>query len=183
MKFTLIFALMLIPLFCFSQNLQNLDLKYGFNKFKLESSYSSYSKDLKYKLTDKKNGAIYYTYAKKDINIFGYNEIEEIALGFYKGRLYTISIYMNPIDNENVYKTVYSKLKELFGYPTTSTRTSTELDENDSKFYLDNINQWKTLNTLLGINTIKCSSPVSPCRINIFMVSLKLQREINNDGF
>jgi hypothetical protein len=107
------------PIFGFSQNLQNLDLKYGFNKFKLESSIQNYSKDLKYKFTDRKTGTVYYTYEKKDINIFGYNEIENIGLGFYKDRLYVINIDMTPINKDNVYNTVYSKLKELFGYPTT----------------------------------------------------------------
>lgn len=52
----------------YSQNLSNLDKKYGFNKFKLESSIDIYKSDLKYFYTDKdvfKDGVKYYIYNKK----------------------------------------------------------------------------------------------------------------------
>jgi hypothetical protein len=183
MKYILVFFLIANPIFCLSQNLKNLDLKYGFNKFKLESSIQNYSKDLKYKMTDRKTGTVIYTYEKRDINIFGYNEIEKIELGFYKDRMYAISIELNPIYKDEMYNTIYSKLKDLFGYPTFSSRSSSENGESDFSSYTENNKQWKTENTLLGLSTIKCSSPLSPCRINIFMVSQTLQIEINNDGF
>ena len=48
--FFLVFFLILNLSNLYSQNLYNLDKKFGFNKFKLESSYSIYEKQLKFNL-------------------------------------------------------------------------------------------------------------------------------------
>jgi hypothetical protein len=178
---TFIFLLLHLPSIIFSQNLNNLDEKYGFNKFKLGNSFQFYSKDIDYVVTDK-SGVKYYKYKRNDISVFGFTSIEEIGLGFYKDKLYTIDIVLNPKYNEEMYSVIFSKLKELFGYPTTIT-SGKDYGEWDTRTYMENINQWLSNKTLLGFNKVKCSSPSRPCTISIFLVSQIIQRQINNDGF
>lgn len=174
--------LFFIPLIGISQNLYNLDVKYGFNKFKLESSIQTYDKSLKFVYHDEKTGVKFYKYIKKDISVFGYSDIEEIGLGFYKGKLYTISIEMNPYGNDEMYKTILTKLKDLFGYPSVVS-SGRDYGEWDSRSYMENVNQWNSGKTLLGLNKVKCSSPITPCKLSIFLVSNVVQRQIDSDGF
>ena len=180
MKKSTLLLLLLISISGFTQNLSNLDEKYGFNKFKLENSFYVYQKDLLYKTSDQ-NGVKYYDYKKKDVNVFGCSDLIGVLLGFYKDKLYTISIDINPTDNNDRYYSILSNLKNLFGYP-----TSSSLEGNGNSDYqrnIENINQWLTNKTLLGYNKIKCSSPLNPCSLNLFLVSQVIQRQINNDGF
>lgn len=183
-KFTTILFL-IIPLISFSQNLENLDIKYGFNKFKLEGSLQTYIKDLQYSYTSTSNTNLkVYKYKKKDINVFGITDIKEIGLLFYKDKLYTIQIVFNlSSSSDKTYSTVLSKLVELFGTPTTTSYESTKYGPDDSRYYMENVNQWLTEKTLLGLNKEKCTSPVDPCTINVFLVSQRLRRQVNNDGF
>ncbi len=169
------------PIFGFSQNLQNLDLKYGFNKFKLESSIQNYSNDLVYISVDKVSGVKFYSYTKKDISVFGFKDVKQIWLGFYKDKLYNIDVVLN--GGDTMYSTIVPKLIELFGTPTYFNEGSEYFGEQDVKTYMEDPRQWVTLKTLLGINKVKCNSPSRPCTINIFLVSQKLKKEINNDGF
>ena len=182
MKHFVIVLMFFYPVFCFSQNLENLDLKYGFNKFTLGSPIQTNNKDLEYLDFDNKTGVKYYKYTKKDISIFGFTEIEQINLGFYKDKLYTIDIVLNPYSNDKMYSTILSKLKDLFGYPT-SIGYGKDYGEWDSRSYMENANQWLTSKTLLGLNKVKCNSPSRPCTVSIFLVSQVIQRQINNDGF
>lgn len=182
MKNIILRYLFFLPLIGISQNIYNLDVKYGFNKFKLESSIQTYNKSLEFKFSDDKTGVKYYKYIKKDISVFGYSDIEEIGLGFYKGKLYTISIEMNPYSNNEMYNTFLTKLKDLFGYPSVVS-SGRDYGEWDNRSYMENVNQWNTNKTLLGLNKVKCSSPVKPCRLNIFLVSNIVQRQIDSDGF
>lgn len=182
MKNLVLSLLILIPIIGKSQNLNNLDEKYGFNKFKLESSFQNYSKSLELMFPDDKTGVKYYKYVKKDISVFGITDIEQIGLGFYKDKLYTIDIVLNPYNRDEVYKTISTKLKELFGYPTLVT-SGKDYGERDTRSYMENVNQWKTQKTLLGLNNVKCSSPTRPCTLSIFLVSEVIKRQINNDGF
>lgn len=182
MKKSTLLLLLLISISGFAQNLSNLDEKYGFNKFKLGSSIQSYNKDLEFLFPDKKTGTKYYKYIKKDISIFGYTNIDQIGLGFYKDKLYTIDIVLNPNGNDDMYLSILSKLKGLFGYPTTITSGS-DHGELDTRTYMENVNQWLSYKTLLGLNKVKCSSPLRPCTLNVFLVSQVIEREINNDGF
>ena len=161
-----------------SQNLENLDLKYGFNKFKLESSFQNYHEDLEY-YTTLDNGVKFYKYTKKDVNIFGFSDIQEIKLGFYKNKLYTIDISMGVLtflNNDGMYSTIFMKLVELFGYPN-------QTSPGDSEKGLEDINQWVTKKTGLGLEKNSCSSIVRPCTVTIFLISQVIQRQINNDGF
>ena len=95
MKNIVLVFLFFIPLIGISQNLNNLDEKYGFNKFKLETSFQTYNKDLEFIYTDKKTGSKHYKYIKKDVSVFGYNDIEHIGLVFYKNKLYQVYIKIN----------------------------------------------------------------------------------------
>ncbi len=184
MKYIVFCFLIFIPMFCFSQNIQNLDLKYGFNKFKLEGSFDKYKKDLEFlDFPINESGVKYYKYIKRDVSVFGYNDIQLIGLGFYKNKLYTIDIVLNQNSDEKMFSTILSNLKNLFGYPTTVSNGGVDVDGNSTRLYMENINQWKSYKTLLGINKVKCNSPTRPCTVNIFLVSQIIQREINNDGF
>lgn len=179
----LIIILFFFQLVTYSQNLENLDSKYRFNKFKLESTYQSYSKDLDFVLDDKSTGVKFYNYTKKDISIFGFTDIKQLVLGFYKNKLYNISITLGPTSDENTYKIILSKLKELFGYPTLVTSGSDKYGNEDYRTYMENVNQWVTNKTTLGLNKVKCNSIINPCSISIFLVSEKIGRQISNDGF
>ena len=175
-------VLLLLPFFCYSQNLDNLDLKYGFNKFKLGTSFSSYKNDLKFFFTAPSSGTKYYRYLKKDIKIFGYDNVNEIKLGFYKDKLYVIDIVMNSQNNNEMYSSIYGKLKDLFGNPNI-TNPRKDYGENDFRTYMENGNQWLSDKTLLGLNFENCNSPIHPCTVNVFLISQIIQRQINNDLF
>lgn len=181
MKKSIQLLLLLISISGYSQNLNNLDEKYGFNKFKLGSLYQNYQKDLNFLFKDDETGVNFYKYTKKDINVFGFTNIKEIGLGFYKDKLYTINIDINPTYNDDMYHSILSNLKKIFGYP-----TSSSLEGNGNSSYqrnIENVNQWLTNKTVLGFNKIKCTSPLNPCSLNLFLVSQVIQRQINNDGF
>jgi hypothetical protein len=182
MKIIIMVIAILASIPCFSQNLENLDIKYGFNKFKLGSSYQNYSRDLTFLFDDSKTGVKYYKYTKKDISVFGFSNVKEINLLFYRDKLYTIDINLYPSSNDEIFSTIASKLKELFGYPTTIS-SGRDYGEWDSRTYMENVNQWLSSKTLLGLSEFKCSSPTNPCVINIFLVSKVIQRQITNDGF
>ena len=77
-----------------------------------------------------------------------------------------------------MFSTILSNLKNLFGYPTTVSKGVGGED-----LYIENVNQWKSDKTLLGLNKVKCDSPTFPCSIEIFLVSQVIKRQIINDGF
>jgi len=167
----------------YSQNLGNLDLKYGFNKFTLESPFTNYQKDLTFLYDDEKTGVKYYHYNKKDISVFGFNNIEELTVGFYKEKLYTIDIVLSPQINPDLYPLILSKLEELFGYPNVIVPNDVDYGKWDTRTFMKDGVQWRTEKTLLGLHRVKCTSPTRPCTTNIFLFSFKLQNQINNDGF
>jgi hypothetical protein len=182
MKKIVLLLLLIKSVFGFSQNLENLDDKYGFNKFKLGSSYQSYSKDLEFQFSDDETGAKAYKYTKKDISIFGFSKVNEINLVFYRDKLYTININLIPSYSDDMFSTILSKLKDLFGYPT-AVSSGGDYGKLSSKTYMENVNQWESSKTLLGLSKTKCSSPLNPCGVNLFLVSQIIHRQINNDGF
>ena len=71
---------------CFSQDKNNLDKKYGINKFKLESTTSLYKGFLRTKIF-KQDKVKYFDYIGTDIkDLFGF-KVKEVILGFYKDKL------------------------------------------------------------------------------------------------
>jgi hypothetical protein len=164
----------------FSQNLDNLDEKYGFNKFKLESPIQNYIKDCKYMFTSKKTGNVLYKYIRKDIDVFGI-EIESLVLVFHKNKLYTIEIKVNPA-NDSIYGKITSELAKLFG-SLFEVAIEKDYGVNDSRTYLESQIRWETNKTLLGLDEIKCNSPLDPCKITIWLESKIIRKQVNNDGF
>ena len=113
MKIILLFTTLFFSItFSFSQNLANLDSKYGINKFKLESSYDLYKKDLEYKSI---NGDVKFYKVKNFLayNILG-KDAMEIGLAFYKNKLYSISINLLTLKDKE-YIEILAKLENLFG--------------------------------------------------------------------
>jgi hypothetical protein len=100
-----------------SQNINNLDTKFGISKFKLESDISLYKKDLTFDFGNEKKG-IFYTYKSKDVrNLFDV-KIKEITLGFYKNKLFSIIYEFGVLQKDDEIK-IMDKLDDLFGQPTT----------------------------------------------------------------
>lgn len=152
-----------------AQNLQNLDAKYGFNKFKLESSINLYKGYLT-SLSKQDEKIKFYTYNKGDIKtIFDY-EIEKIVLGYYKGKLYEISIQFKTTDwfHSDI---IYDRLKMLFGSGEYST------NYNKGPLNYDWGYKWYTNKTYLSFDKQK-TEPAS-----IWMISTILDIQIANDEF
>jgi hypothetical protein len=177
MKFLILVTLLFIPKLGNSQDLDNLDEKYGFNKFKLESSFENFKSDLIYLFTDDnvyKDGVKYYKYKKRDVSVFGYKNLNEVGLGFYKNKLYTINLDLGVVPDVE-FSRIYLKLVDLFGEPNVS--------RHDFKDDYENRVQWSTNKTLLGFEKRKCNSNYNPCHLGIFLISLKMKNKILNDGF
>lgn len=180
MKSFIVIFLLISPFGGYSQDIKDLDSKYGFNKFKLEGDFSKYSSNLKYLNHDEKNGVDKYLYTKEDISVFGYDNVVQVTLGFYKKRLYFIDVVLNPNSDDSVYENIILKLVSLYGNPSISTRES---QFKDLKNYYDLINQWQTPKMTLSVYLYKSISPINPNKISISLVSEKLGRQIDSEGF
>lgn len=181
MKNILVFISLFISTFIYSQDLSNLDRKYGFNKFKLESSLQTFQKDLTYRFTDE--GIKYYIYNNNDIKVFGMDVIDRIYLSFYQNKLYNIDIRIKKSSLDKNYWSILEKLKELFGKPTNIFANHQNNKEKESNDFIELASQWETDNTSMGLHKIKCNSPLDPCMVNLFLISNKIKNKINNDGF
>lgn len=157
-----------------SQDLDNLDKKMGFNKFKLESSYEVYKLKLTYVMTGS-DKVKYYKYSDTDIfSVFGVT-IEKINLGFYKDKLYTISIDFLNTDSDG--KKIQNELQELFG------RQGIQYNRNSGEFEYDWVMKWDAKNVYLQLDKLSCSGKIHPCSLELFMISKKIRAEIKNDSF
>ena len=173
-QFIYFILLVLSSNFSSGQNRSNLDSKFGINKFKLESSYELYQSKLKYDF-DGNDKVKYYLYTGGDIReLFG-TEVNRIGLGFYKGKLYTISYSFNPATefHETI---IFNKLKDLFGVPAIG---------NDNKVGLDYqwAYIWQTNKTFLQHSKYSATSNYHANYLDIFMYSKKLKHQIDNDNF
>jgi hypothetical protein len=178
MKILLTFKLILLSAFVFCQDLQNLDKKMGFNKFKLESKFDNYKAQLSLLTTDK-DGVKFYEYSSNDIpHIFGIPFKNKITLGFYKNLLYSISIgFTYTTENDDLI--LQEKFKNLFGY------TAISYDQHISNISnYEWVMQWDAKRALLQVGKHKLNSEFPlPWTTEIFMVSKKIQSEILNDSF
>lgn len=159
----------------YCQDLNNLDNKMGFNKFKLESSYDLYKSQLQYYLTGT-DKVVYYKYIGNDIirvfNVF----VKDINLGFYNNILYTISIDFIVIDiNEE--RKLRRELQELFG--------SQELyyNVNNGEMKYEWVMTWESRNVYLQINKNYNENKYYPCDVDLFLLSKKLRIEMKNTAF
>ena len=157
-----------------SQDLDNLDKKMGFNKFKLESSYEVYKSKLTYEMTGS-DKVDYYKYSDTDIfSVFGVI-IGKITLGFYKGKLYTISIEFINIDSDEI--KIQNELQELFG------RQEIQYNSKYGEFEYDWVMNWVSKNVYLELDKLSCSGKIYPCTLELYMISKKIRAEIKNDSF
>ena len=176
MKFfiTLLFIFASICTQC--QDLDNLDRKMGFNKFKLESSFDIYKANLK--LNDIDDKVKFYDYTGSDVSsVFGIS-YDKITLGFYNNKLYTISItFLYTTERDDAI--LQNKLKELFGF----TKTSNDVKTPSGAEY-EWAMQWESKKVLLQVEKYNISSKTSPPWLTeIFMYSKKMRSEILNDSF
>ncbi len=158
----------------YSQDLTNLDNKFGFKKFKLETPFNLYSKQLKFHLKGYDN-VIYYEYVGNDIDLVFGGIVKKINLGFYNQKLYTISIELITDDTDD--KRIQRELIGLFGYQ--KVNYSTKGGETNYDWAV----AWSTGKTYLQANKISCTDKYDPCRVEIFLYSKKLRSEINNNQF
>ncbi len=170
--FYLLFLLLATKaLYC--QNLDNLDKKFGINKFKLESDISLYKNNIVFDLKGD-DQVEYYKYSGEDFkSLFGVS-ISNCALGFYKKKLYSISINFGEISKFDQ-DIINYKLKSLFGLPDLGSGNS---PLNYQWFYF-----WKTSKTYLAFSKLSENSDYKPGTIDIFMFSRKLHEVINNANF
>jgi hypothetical protein len=177
MRFIFLVTLLFLPKLGNSQGLDKLDEKYGFNKFRLESSFESFKSDLIYLYTDNevyKDGVKYYKYKKRDVSVFGNKNLNEIYLGFYKNKLYTIHLDLGVVSEIELSR-IYLKLVDLFGDPNV-----TRHDQNDD---FEIRVQWSSNKTILGFEKKKCGSKYNPCHLGVFLLSQKMKSKILTDGF
>jgi len=172
MKKIITITLILFKLNVLGQGLKNLDRNYGINKFKLETPYSLYKNSLKYfDTTDK--GVEFYTYTKSDIKeIFGI-PVEEIALGFYENKLYTISIYFGIIEKQQT-MTLLENINKEYDIPEINQR-------NNEKVW---VAKWVTGKTYLQAAEFSCDPNLSyliRCKTELFIYSKNLKRKIPNE--
>lgn len=117
--FTIFFISLLICSFGFAQNLDKLDQKYGYLKFKLGTSETNY-KNLKLdeNFSKKYQNLKVYEYLGNDIKyIFGI-EITTINLYFFQHKLFAILLYFGDEVNaytEEQYEHVNNSLEYLYG--------------------------------------------------------------------
>lgn len=171
----ILFALIHSSSNLYCQTNANLDKKMGFNKFKLESSFNTYKSSLTFRMASKSN-IQFYDYTGNDIpSIFGVS-YDKITLGFYKNRLYTISITFT-YTNEEEDMTLQSKLTGLFGEAKTSYDNS---NRSEYKWAW----QWEGEKVLMQLKKYKSPSLTNPpWSTEIFMNSKTIQSEILNDSF
>lgn len=175
MKLFLAIIILVISYGLSAQNLANLDKKFGINKFKLESDYSEYKSDLEYDMSSS-DGVKYYKYRRSsEISIFN-EPVSKVSLGFYKSKLYTISIEFESYDNDRMLK-VRDKIQELFGFGFYGDSDS------DYPFKYQWSHLWKTKKTYLGLNKASCLSEYKACICNLYMISLEMKEKIQLDSF
>lgn len=115
MKKTITLFFLLITLIANGQDTNNLDVKYGFNKFKLETPFTQLKSVCKY--LSSFEGADMYRYTGSQIEgIFGYFNVKTLNLYFYKGKLKEIEIIFGSLTIENN-EYINRKLLGLYGYP------------------------------------------------------------------
>lgn len=178
LKFIPVFFVLLNSFTSQSQDIQNLDTKYGFKKFKLESSYDLYKSQLK--LIQNQEKKAYYEFTGTEYSeIFGY-KVNNINLCFYKNKLYEISIEYDLKTEE--YKTdIIRHLESLFG--TTEQKFEDSVIEWEPKEYGWNY-FWEGKKTLLNFSKDKKERYAhGPTSISILIRSKVIKNQIANDEF
>jgi hypothetical protein len=158
-----------------AQSSSNLDIKNGFNKFKLGSDISLHKSKLKFDAKDK-NNVSYYIYIGKDINSVYGVKVQEILVGYYKNKLYTISVEFGSIEN-NISGKIIKELNKIFG------EEEIEPFRNSETFEYEWVITWSTNNVHLQMNKMSCSFEFKPCVVAFFLISKPIQKKIEMDKF
>lgn len=159
----------------YCQTNSNLDIKNGFNKFKLGSDISLNKSKLKFHVKDKNNVSFYKYKGQDIISVFGV-KIQEISVGYYKNKLYTISVDFGSIEN-NISGKIIKELNKIFG------EQEIETYRNSESFEYEWVISWSTNNVHLQMNKMSCSFEFKPCDVAFFLISKKIQKEIELDKF
>jgi hypothetical protein len=156
------------------QGLNNLDKKYGFNKFKLEEPFSNYKSSCKFLYSDNIDiGVKKYKYIGPNINnVFGYFEIQNIYLYFYNNKLKEIEIEFNNLTKQNE-EYIYNELTKLYDSPQKVGRP----DE-----YLEFFYAWLSGKTSLYFKKSRYKDGI-PSSTTVNVISFKLVMEIQNSKF
>jgi hypothetical protein len=171
----ILYALSFYPVI--GQNLNSLDNKFGFNKFKLESSYELYKRNLSPTLNKSGeplvgfDGVKYYDYTGNDVSMIFGVFIKKIGLGFFKNKLYTISVEFLSI-GKNDENRLISGFKEMFGYQPTD-------NDKDREWVL----KWETQKTYLQLEKYSCENLSDPCLLDLFLFSKKMRSAVNDSQF
>lgn len=102
-----------------AQNVNNLEIKYGFKQFKFGISPSlikNISKDERQ--ADKNKNISVYTYNGEDLKYLYNVEVEKLSLTFYKNKLYSIIISFGSLEREysdKEFNLVQYSLEKVFG--------------------------------------------------------------------
>lgn len=148
------------------QGLKNLDSQYGIGTFKLGSAFSVFSKNLKYFDTDKL-GVEFYIYNKPESSYFG-KPVKKITLGFYEGKLYTVSVFFGILEKrENL--AVLDKMKDLYDIP------EVKYINNSERVW---VAVWETGKVFLQANEYSCESQIYQCETEVFIYSKSIKRSI-----
>jgi hypothetical protein len=165
---------LIFPFLGMSQNLENLDSKYGLNKFKLEEPFLKYKNQLSYdpELIDQR-GVEKYLYTGKDLGFAFRIPISEIHLDFYKDKLCSIELILSKYISDFELQNIKKELTSLFG------ESNSNYKEND---FMNFNFGWLTEKTGLYLmeshNKDKTNSTVS---ISIF--SRKILKQSQADQF
>jgi hypothetical protein len=171
MKKTITLFFLLITLIANGQDTNNLDVKYGFNKFKLETPLSQLKSVCKY--LSSFEGADMYRYTGSQIEgIFGYFNVKTLNLYFYKGKLKEIEIIFGSLTHGNI-EYINSKLLGLYGYPQRQMPSDGEFDF---------CNVWIGQKTILLFQNVR-ERTAYPSEASIRVLSQKISKQQENDKF
>lgn len=168
-KFSLVF--LLIALCLQAQDINNLDSKYGFNKFKLETPLSQLKSKCKY-LSSFERADMYRYIGPKIRGVFGYFEVETLNLKFYKGKLMEIEINLGSLTSENT-SYIDKELFILYGNP------QRKLPSNDD---MELAKVWVGNKSFLLFQKSRQRYSF-PSEVKIIVASQKLMNEQKNDQF
>jgi len=171
-KLTSIFLLFICAFSGISQDISNLDEKYGIKKFKLESNYSELQNSLELDI----DGTVrYYKYIGGDVTSIFETKVKEIILGYYNNQLYYIGIILD--DSSQIYPDIiYDKLKTLFGEGLM--QTNYKKGPLTYKFGY----AWETEKTYLAFNE-QLPNEVQSGKTSIWMISNVLDKKMAEDDF
>ena len=148
----------------FAQGRKSLDEDFGITKFKLNSDFDLYKKDLKYYWIDKA-GTEFYDYIKGDLKTLFGKEVKNINLAFVNNKLYSISVRFGILNS-------IQKL-ELMDLLTEKYDVPEIIYPNNNLIY---IARWETGKTLMHLEEYSCNDAVWECETHLFIMSKSIDK-------